>query len=374
MKNKGITLIALVVTIIVLIILASTSLTLIIGDNGIMQRAKQAKKEMEIATLMEAIRFKASQKDFIDEYDNISYEAYLEEINVIDSSKKLNKEELNIKISTGNGSWSKGDIYQVVGSSLYYFDKTLQQEYIGELWERCDYLEFNFETRTITGVVKEEEGNYKGPSNVIIPKRFEGVSVNFIGKGAFSNLEGITSIEIRADIEEIPDFCFTDCSDLTEINLSQNVIKIGKDAFMGTKLKEFTIPNSVNQIERGLFNNCKELEKVRIEANVDIIKMNMFYACDNLKSIVYTMPIKQIEENAFYKCKKLETIELKEGLETIGNKAFYTCELLNHIILPKSISSIGDMAFYNCTSLEDVTIEGNPSMGSDAFRNCPYQP
>lgn len=40
LKNKrGITLIALVITIIILLILASVSLNLVLGDNGIIERA-----------------------------------------------------------------------------------------------------------------------------------------------------------------------------------------------------------------------------------------------------------------------------------------------------------------------------------------------
>lgn len=42
-KNKGITLIALIVTIIIIIILATVSISLIVGDNGILEKAKQAK-------------------------------------------------------------------------------------------------------------------------------------------------------------------------------------------------------------------------------------------------------------------------------------------------------------------------------------------
>ena len=48
-KEKGITLVALVVTIVVLIILAGVSINLVIGNNGIMQKAKEAKENMEQA-------------------------------------------------------------------------------------------------------------------------------------------------------------------------------------------------------------------------------------------------------------------------------------------------------------------------------------
>ena len=48
-KSKGITLIALVVTIIVLLILAGVSITMLSGQNGILNRAKEAKENTELA-------------------------------------------------------------------------------------------------------------------------------------------------------------------------------------------------------------------------------------------------------------------------------------------------------------------------------------
>ena len=54
MKNqKGVTLVALVVTIIVLIILAGISINLILGDNGIITIAKRAKENTELAKVEE---------------------------------------------------------------------------------------------------------------------------------------------------------------------------------------------------------------------------------------------------------------------------------------------------------------------------------
>ena len=49
-KMKGITLIALVVTIVVLLILAGVSINLVIGDNGIITRAKEAASQTEVAS------------------------------------------------------------------------------------------------------------------------------------------------------------------------------------------------------------------------------------------------------------------------------------------------------------------------------------
>lgn len=52
-KNSGITLIALVITIIVLLILAGVTISTLTGENGILTRATEAKREDEIATVKE---------------------------------------------------------------------------------------------------------------------------------------------------------------------------------------------------------------------------------------------------------------------------------------------------------------------------------
>jgi len=55
LREKGITLIALVVTIVVLLILAGVSINLVIGDNGIITRAKQAASATEEASAKDEI-------------------------------------------------------------------------------------------------------------------------------------------------------------------------------------------------------------------------------------------------------------------------------------------------------------------------------
>ncbi len=54
-KKSGITLIALVVTLVVLLILAAITINFLVGDNGIFRTAKDAEKEMEIAEWQERL-------------------------------------------------------------------------------------------------------------------------------------------------------------------------------------------------------------------------------------------------------------------------------------------------------------------------------
>ena len=52
-NNKGITLVAVVVTVVILIILAGISINLLLGDNGIITIAKKAKENIELAKIEE---------------------------------------------------------------------------------------------------------------------------------------------------------------------------------------------------------------------------------------------------------------------------------------------------------------------------------
>ena len=62
MRNKGITLIALVITIIVLLILAAVSIATLTGENGILTRANESKTETEIGEEEENRRRRRSNK------------------------------------------------------------------------------------------------------------------------------------------------------------------------------------------------------------------------------------------------------------------------------------------------------------------------
>lgn len=60
-NNKGITLIALVVTIIVLLILAGVSIAMLTGQNGILNRASESSYETKLSSTAEEISYAATE-------------------------------------------------------------------------------------------------------------------------------------------------------------------------------------------------------------------------------------------------------------------------------------------------------------------------
>ena len=79
-NQKGITLIALVITIIVLLILAGVAISMLSGENGILTQAQQAKSKTEKTSTLEQVRLAAVSALTVGE-GKIEGEKALEELN-----------------------------------------------------------------------------------------------------------------------------------------------------------------------------------------------------------------------------------------------------------------------------------------------------
>ena len=92
-KNSGITLIALVVTIIVLLILAGISIQMLTGDNGILNRATQAKEATRGSEVQETVRLEATNNTASD-YIGGKKKSRAEVISELSKQGKLTPEEV----------------------------------------------------------------------------------------------------------------------------------------------------------------------------------------------------------------------------------------------------------------------------------------
>ena len=122
MKNqKGITLIALVITIIVLLILAGVTIAMLTGDNGILNKATGAVSDTEKATAEEAIKMEVYNNIATNEgtfnLDTFTSITTNSDYNYAVGSLAGNKKDVTVtgkgKDSKTIGTWSvdnKGDI------------------------------------------------------------------------------------------------------------------------------------------------------------------------------------------------------------------------------------------------------------------------
>ena len=90
-RQKGITLIALVVTIVVLIILATVSILAVFGDNGIISRAQTSKTQTKEAMLKEEVTLAVAAS--INNEGQIEHNLLKDNLNKIDGIKPIKKIE-----------------------------------------------------------------------------------------------------------------------------------------------------------------------------------------------------------------------------------------------------------------------------------------
>ena len=88
-RNKGITMISLVVTIIVLIILAGVSMNMVVGDNGIITQAQRAKENTELARIEEEEQLNNLYEEFQNSGGIIDDGSDTEAIEKLENFKKI---------------------------------------------------------------------------------------------------------------------------------------------------------------------------------------------------------------------------------------------------------------------------------------------
>ena len=129
------------------------------------------------------------------------------------------------------------------------------------------------------------------------------------------------------------------CSiDADDVTIPEGVTQIACHAFFKSHLKSVRLPDSLSNIQRGAFENCKMLEKVDFGKGLTDIGIDVFRGCKSLKSVVLPPQIKLIKQNAFMNS-GLESIVLNNGLEGINTCAFSGTDI-KRLCLPESIKNV----------------------------------
>lgn len=117
------------------------------------------------------------------------------------------------------------------------------------------------------------------------------------------------------------------------------------NAYLSYGATEYKIPDGVETMESGAFQNNATLEKVTFPATLKEISCSCFFLCENLKSVHIPGNVKTLGSYSFSCCFSLEEVVLQDGLEVIGRDAFSSCRNIKQIALPSSLTTIGESAF-----------------------------
>ncbi len=418
-NEKGITLIALVISIIVMMVLASVSLNATIGDNGIITRAQESKLKKEEADVETEILSGVAALD-TEYYEKVSADSGVT-INNIYNISSLSK-YVNGKIN--------GFKYNKNGTSLVYFTNSNgsytvkfdkdgnAQTYKGIYVDKYDTIQISMDKNDTIDLATDDDNviwidmSNKVPlDNNSFTKNNNGTSIikGFKNKGG--DKEELVATVIIKD-NGVQGNETIDTSDESKVVQSTKV---------GNKATAYLVKNDNEKYTLDIKGNGKiddrpltvsvpneseneNIEKIVIEDGIKEIGGMNFVNYKNVTEVVLPESIEKIAGGAFIGMTKLETLyynsknavieptykfengkiyivsnfngtKLKkvifgDNVEKIGNRAFFGT-MLENIILNDNVTEIGEQAFSYCLYADNIYL-GNKitKIGKSAFSNC----
>ena len=167
---------------------------------------------------------------------------------------------------------------------------------------------------------------------------------------------------------EIGNSAFSNCTNLTTVELGDGVTSIGTSAFIRcTQLPSITIGSGVASIGKNAFNGCTALTNANIGSGA--IGANAFQDCSSLIAVTLGNGVTSIGRNAFLRCTALTSMNIGSSVRTIEDFAFSGCKALEEVTI--SAAQIGNQAFRSASALKKVTLgDGVEAIPAGAFINC----
>ena len=198
-----------------------------------------------------------------------------------------------------------------------------------------------------------------GLQEVCLPKNIECISA-----GAFNGCSELHSVEWNCKCDSIPDYCFSECSNLTSFNFA-DIKKIGIYAFGASGLQEVCLPKNIEILEGGIFSRCNGLRSVTWNCTCDVIPADCFAFCSNLTNFDFSS-IKRVEKNAF--CRSgLQEAFLPKNIECISDEAFSGCSELHSVTWHCTCDVIPASCFAFCLNLTRFDLSGIKKIGQYSF-------
>ncbi len=192
-------------------------------------------------------------------------------------------------------------------------------------------------------------------------------TVTLLGTGVFEECESLTTVRLSRQLKEIGVDAFQNCTSLSSIDLPSSLITIRACAFKYcTSLKHIKIPKSVSEYGYESFARSG-IESVELEDGLKSLGESMFIGC-KLKEVSVPNSITILPRSVFSGNTNLESITLHEGLKEISSGAFGYNDKLTEIVIPASVEKVYEGFVEVCASIQSVKFQGNaPTFVSEEF-------
>ena len=432
-EMKGITLIALVITIIVLLILAGVSVATLTGDNGIVTQAQNAKEQTEITSEKEQIQLAAIAAIQLDGNNKIDTRKLEEELNNINAS--IISEEDNLYYIKYNGGkryyqLNKDGTIELIENVTG--EKTLTVQCVNsnnEVLLEKTYKVFNNDydkkLPDVNGYEPMETnitGNISNDTTIkvlyykILDDDTELVFTGLNSSGQVTTIENEIVSYMVGDNSKTAGNGFKNIKSVKSILAipdsykGKNIIKISENAFRldntTTLVGDLIIPNNVQVIGANAFWAQRGITQIIIGKGLTSLGGNAFGYCEGVKKVVYNNETKVLEnfhyssaltswtefevndDNKVYKVvnnilysKDGKTlfcvpsamsgkVVVEEETINIWRWAFMDCKNISEVIFGNNVTTIGQAAFVGTGISELIIPESVSSIGVESFYNC----
>ena len=239
---------------------------------------KETEQKIEITSGNNEYTFEQSEED--KKIAQVSLSSDKKEVVI----KALTEGKISIKITDVP---SKKEISLVI----FVFSKVTPQDY--ELsqdkktlikWKgaHTKSLDMNIfqELKNITAIEKDAFKRHENIEVVIFPEKITSIgdrvfygceklkevtipdSVTSLGGASFSGCVNLEKVNLPKGITLIDAVTFYNCKNIREITIPEKVTKVDWNAFSGTGIKELVFPSSIKNLDTGIVDSCKDLEKI----------------------------------------------------------------------------------------------------------------
>ena len=375
LNQNGITLIALIITIIVMLILVGVTINVAL-NGGLFTKASEAAEVMQIAAEKEELL--SAVMGAIGNDGKIQFGDIVLPTGWTGSNGTYTSPKGNVYTVDANGKITEGEaVSEEVDDDLAYMKAELLGKKQSEIMDIDASVAAGgpvLKNPKITYVYKEK---YETSPAGVLSYNSKDFVVVFNGE---ENPEDVEIIYVYYDVEDSNNYFEVATVELLSL-LSEEDINYPKDSIIllgltqkGEEIladtKKLVIPKAIlgtdgknydiSYMNRYCFEDNTDIEQLEFESGSNLVEIdyNVFDGCINLSgTVIIPNSVTKIGPSAFDGCNLIEEIKIPSSVIEIGHEAFRGCTSIESITIPSSVDNLGRGAFDGWTSEQTINMQ-----------------